>query len=168
MGQDHSRRWRRRKLVEGTPGMRHVSKLISRLIIIAGTSSACGPAGAAVRVCADLLVGASAPAATEAQARQQALDQWSSQAAVHGPNYTSWRLAIDRQIVCAPLPGPQSGPQSGPQPGPQSGPQSKQTGTASACAARARPCRIEQAPNRKPVPPPASPAATRGAKPLNI
>lgn len=61
-------------------------------------------ARAAVRICEAKVTGSSS-GTTELEAKKNALDDWKSKAAaVHGENYTNWRLSSDRQLSCQPNP----------------------------------------------------------------
>jgi hypothetical protein len=121
--------------------------------IIAATLICGHPASAAVRVCAPLVVGEPQVAANELRARILALQAWSkasqptgSPASVPG----AWRIATDKQLTCAPV--------------------GQQLKGATTCVARARPCRIEQAPGRTPPPtvPRAPGSRPKGPKVLSI
>jgi hypothetical protein len=110
-------------------------------------------AQAAVRSCAPAVMGPPQSAATELQARKQALEAWANAA---GTVPSAWRLATDKHTACAPITG--------------------QTAPATTCVVRARPCLIDQAPGRNWIPElspkpdvPTAPALPRsGVKPLNI
>jgi hypothetical protein len=110
-------------------------------------------AQAAVRSCAAAVMGAPQSAATELQARKQALEAWAKAA---GTLPSAWRLAVDKHTACAPIAG--------------------QSAPATTCVVRARPCLIDQAPGRNWIPElspkpdvPTAPATPRpGVKPLNI
>jgi hypothetical protein len=110
------------------------------------------PANAAVRRCMQPVVGPPQAAATELQARKQALEAWAKAA---GTVPSAWRLATDKQVACGPVAG--------------------QAAPATTCVVRARPCLVDQAPGRDwlpdPGPPPREPAPglpRPGSKPLNI
>jgi hypothetical protein len=130
-------------------------RTISLISTLALALCLASPARAAVRVCASAVVGTPQSAPTELQARKQALEAWAKTA---GTVPSAWRLAVDKHTACAPITG--------------------QTAPATTCIVRARPCLIEQAPNRNAVPdlspkpggpaPVPAPAARPGAKPLNI
>ena len=112
-------------------------------------------ATAAVRTCAAPVVGAPQSAPTELQARKLALEAWAKAA---GTVPSAWRLATDKHTACAPVSG--------------------QTGAATTCIVRARPCLIDQLPGRNWVPdlspkpggpaPAPTPASRPSANPLNI
>jgi hypothetical protein len=146
---------------ENMPGLRRSARLIISLIsatALAPTLAATlapTTAAAAVRTCAAAVVGAPQSAPTELQARKQALEAWAKAA---GTVPSAWRLAADKHTACAPVPG--------------------QSGAATTCVVRARPCLIDQMPGRGWVPdlspkpgapaPPPPPASRPGPKPLNI
>ena len=85
-------------------------------------------AGAAVRVCEAPLAKV-AKAATESEARKQALAGWRDGARTKGEGYTRWELADHRQVVCT-----------------------KVEAGGFQCLALARPCIIQQAPPPKSAP----------------
>ena len=80
------------------------------------------PAKSAVRVCGEPVIGLGS-GDTEATAKKRALDDWKAKAANAGAGYTNWRLAARRVLECRP-----------------------ENSGRTACAARATPCTIEQAP----------------------
>ncbi|HYD15092.1 MAG TPA: hypothetical protein VEA77_01695 [Hyphomicrobium sp.] len=84
------------------------------------------PAKAAVRLCEAPLSSGQITADTELDARKGALEAWKAKALEHGEGYTSWRLAVDKFLQCLPR---------------------KEGGFE--CMARATPCTIEQAPDRR-------------------
>ena len=82
---------------------------------------------AAVRRCADVIAIAGQERRVVLDARASAIRAWIDQARTLGEGYTAWRLANARDVRCG------AGPAGGIQ-----------------CLATARPCTIEQAPQRRP------------------
>jgi hypothetical protein len=143
---------------ENMPGLPRSARLINiSLISTIALAPTLAPtlATAAVRTCAAPVLGAPQSAPTELQARKQALEAWAKAA---GTVPSAWRLATDKHTACAPIAG--------------------QSGAATTCVVRARPCLIDQMPGRGWVPdlspkpgapaPAPTPAARPGPKPLNI
>lgn len=83
-------------------------------------------AHAAVRICKDLETSGPVFGSNEPTARAAALAIWKSKALVYGEPYSAWRIASDRLLTC--LPKREGGYE---------------------CLASARPCTIEQAPDRR-------------------
>jgi len=92
------------------------------LVILAGTN----PGFGAVRLCEATISVGPVTAASEREARKAALDAWKTKALEHGEPYASWRLAAGKLLKCLPRPG-----------------------RGFECVARASPCTIEQAPDRR-------------------
>ena len=57
-------------------------------------------AGAAVRGCQKPLAGDIAEDRNEMLAKKRTLENWVARAGEHGEQFTSWRIAWDRQIEC--------------------------------------------------------------------
>jgi hypothetical protein len=142
------------------PGTQRSLSFIAFSFINAGALCLClsSQVAAAVRVCSTPVVGPPQSAATELQARKQALEAWAKAA---GTVPSAWRLAADKRTACAPIAG--------------------QSAPATTCIVRARPCLIDQAPGRNllpelspkpgtPTPSPTlpPPLPRSGGKPLNI
>lgn len=87
---------------------------------------AASPGFAAVRLCEETLSSGIAAAPTEKEARKEALADWRAKALQHGEAYASWRLSAGKLLKCLPRPG-----------------------DGYECVARASPCTIEQAPDRR-------------------
>lgn len=85
-----------------------------------------GPAGAAVRLCEAAVSSGPVRGPNESTARAAALAIWKSKAKKHGEPYASWRIAAEKVLQCLP----------------------RQDGGVE-CLASARPCTIEQAPDRR-------------------
>jgi hypothetical protein len=81
---------------------------------------------AAVRVCEQPVSSGIVAAPNEKEAHTAALAAWRAQAFQYGEPYASWRLAAGKLLKCLPRPG-----------------------HGFECLARASPCTIEQAPNRR-------------------
>ena len=81
---------------------------------------------AAVRLCKGPVSSGPVMGSNEETARAAALAVWKSKALVHGEPYASWRIAADKILECLP-----------------------RDGGGYECLARARPCTIEQAPDRR-------------------
>lgn len=60
---------------------------------------------AAVRRCELPVTSGPQEAATEAEARRAAMARWLIAAGRYSPGHASWRLAVRRSIVCAPVDG---------------------------------------------------------------
>lgn len=102
--------------------LKEVRVLAAALIVLAGTN----PGFAAVRLCEAAISVGPVPAASEREARKAALDAWKAKALEYGEGYASWRLAAGKLLKCLPRPG-----------------------RGFECVARASPCTIEQAPDRR-------------------
>ncbi|WP_439541072.1 hypothetical protein [Hyphomicrobium sp.] len=92
------------------------------VLLMAGSHSG----DAAVRLCEQPVSSGIAPGATEKEARKAALSAWRAKALQHGEAYASWRLAAGKLLKCLPA-----------------------KGGGYECVARANPCTIEQAPDRR-------------------
>jgi hypothetical protein len=99
------------------------TRLAATVALLAATSCT---AGAAVRLCKPSETSSVVAGETEQRARKLALDGWKAKALAHGEPYASWRLAADKFLHC--LPRAAGGYE---------------------CIARAAPCTIEQAPERR-------------------
>jgi hypothetical protein len=84
------------------------------------------PSDAAVRLCRGTISSGPVIAATEREAKRQALDIWKGEAAKLGVSFSAWGRAADKILACKPA-----------------------VGGKFVCLARAAPCTIEQAPNRR-------------------
>jgi hypothetical protein len=93
------------------------------LLAWAGSS---GAALAAVRLCEASVSSGPVTGTDEQTARAAALALWKSKALEHGEPYSSWRIAADKLLKCLP-----------------------RDGGGYECLATARPCTIEQAPDRR-------------------
>jgi hypothetical protein len=89
-------------------------------------SGASGAAVAAVRLCERSVSSGPVTGTDEQTARAAALALWKSKALEHGEPYSSWRIAADKLLKCLP-----------------------RDGGGYECLATARPCTIEQAPDRR-------------------
>lgn len=85
------------------------------------------PTSAAVRLCAAPVSSGLVKAKTEQEAKKAALDAWRSKAATLGEGYTAWRLAANKLLECLPV----------------------KDNTEFECLAKAEPCTIESAPDRR-------------------
>jgi hypothetical protein len=85
-----------------------------------------GASLAAVRLCEAPVSSGPVTGADEQAARAAALALWKSKALEHGEPYGSWRIATDKLLKCLP-----------------------RDGGGYECLASARPCTIEQAPDRR-------------------
>ncbi|WP_295555555.1 hypothetical protein [uncultured Hyphomicrobium sp.] len=85
-----------------------------------------GATRAAVRICEDPVSSGPVVGSNEETARAAALAVWKSKALEHGEPYASWRIAADKLLKCLP-----------------------RDGGGVECLATARPCTIEQAPDRR-------------------
>jgi hypothetical protein len=99
---------------------------IAAAVMIVLLKAGSHPGYAAVRLCEQPASSGIAPGATEKEARKAALSAWRAQALQHGEAYASWRLAAGKLLKCLPT---KSGGYE--------------------CVARASPCTIEQAPDRR-------------------
>jgi len=80
----------------------------------------------AVRVCEDSVSSGLVDGASERIARAAALAQWKAKVDLaHGERYAGWRIAADKLLKCLPK------------------------GDGFQCLARARPCTLDQAPDRR-------------------
>lgn len=104
----------------------HVSPRLplAALLAVAALPAA---AHAAVRICKPAVASDLTTDANEVTAKMAALDQWKAKAAAIGAGYTSWRLAADKFLQCLPA----------------------KDGSGFQCLARAAPCTIDQAPDRR-------------------
>ncbi len=75
--------------------------------LLAGAGTASGVvlvpsqgAEAAVRVCKPAVVSALSSGQTELLAKQGALKSWTEKAKAYGPQFTSWRVATQKQLKC--------------------------------------------------------------------
>jgi hypothetical protein len=96
------------------------------LITAAAGVSGTRKAGAAVRICEPHVSSGLVTGTSEDTARAAALAVWKSKALAHGEEYGSWRLAAEKTLACLP-----------------------RSDGAFECLARAAPCTIEQAPDRR-------------------
>lgn len=85
-----------------------------------------GSSHAAVRLCEASVSSGPVTGTDERAARAAALALWKSKALEHGEPYGSWRIAADKLLKCLP-----------------------RDGGGYECLASARPCTIEQAPDRR-------------------
>jgi hypothetical protein len=85
-----------------------------------------GSSRAAVRLCEAPVSSGPVTESDEQTARAAALAIWKSKALEHGEPYASWRIAADKLLKCLP-----------------------RDGGGYECLASARPCTIEQAPDRR-------------------
>lgn len=112
------------------PARRRFGKAIAGIVCagIAGTIVVAGPPSqAAVRLCEAPISTGPVHAMTERDSRAGALAAWrSATRAAHGERYVSWRLASGKVLKCVP-----------------------DSPDGFACIARASPCTIEQAPDRR-------------------
>lgn len=83
-------------------------------------------ASAAVRLCGEAVSSGPVKGASEQAAKTDALAAWKKEATRQGEGYSAWRLATGKLLQC--LPGKDGGFE---------------------CLASARPCTIEQAPDRR-------------------
>lgn len=83
-------------------------------------------ASAAVRLCEASVTSGVVVGTNEETARAAALAMWKSKALAHGEAYASWRIAAEKLLKCLP-----------------------RDGGGYECIAAARPCTIEQAPDRR-------------------
>lgn len=100
--------------------------------VLAALLPSAGPASAAVRHCASKIVAVAEAPGPETNVRRQAVEAWASEARRLGEAYTSWRLAVDRSVLC------------------------EKAGQGYRCRASATPCGISNNPNQPPrgsVPP---------------
>lgn len=95
-------------------------------VVLAALTAAPRPGFAAVRLCEETVSSGIAAAPTEKEARKEALADWRAKALQHGEAYASWRLSAGKLLKCLPRPG-----------------------DGYECVARASPCTIEQAPDRR-------------------
>lgn len=84
------------------------------------------PAEAAVRICKGEVSSGLVGAANEQEAKKRALEVWRDKALELGKPFSAWRIAADKLLKC--LPAKASGYE---------------------CIARARPCTIDQAPDKR-------------------
>lgn len=96
------------------------------MAVAAAVAAVSTPATAAVRLCAPPISSGPVLGTTENTARAAALAIWTSKARAHGEPYASWRLAAEKMLACKP-----------------------RGDGAFECFARAAPCTIEQAPDRR-------------------
>ncbi len=89
-------------------------------------AGAAGRADAAVRQCLRPIVAVVEAPGLEAEARRRVLEAWSMEAGRNGEAFSSWRLAIEKTLVC------------------------EKVLTAFRCRARATPCGIAQVPGQQP------------------
>jgi hypothetical protein len=96
-----------------------------RALIFATVLSIGGAGGAlaAVRVCLEAVTSGQKIEASEEAARKTALDAWVKAVEINGPQFSSWRLALERELTCKPA-----------------------ADARFECEARARPCTIQQQP----------------------
>jgi hypothetical protein len=85
-----------------------------------------GAALAAVRLCEAPVSSGPVTGSDEQTARAAALALWKSKALEHGEPYSGWRIAADKLLKCLP-----------------------RSGGGYECLATARPCTIDQAPDRR-------------------
>lgn len=102
-----------------------------RARIAAAASLACllalqDTASTAVRLCEATVSSGAVVGTNEETARAAALAIWKSKALAHGEPYASWRIAAEKLLKCLP-----------------------RDGGGYECIAAARPCTIEQAPDRR-------------------
>ncbi len=68
-------------------------------VIVAGPFSP----EAAVRVCKEPVSSAVVFSKSEKAGKRRALDDWKTKAGFFGERYTSWRLAANKRLTCAPV-----------------------------------------------------------------
>ncbi|NOU04551.1 MAG: hypothetical protein HOO99_00025 [Hyphomicrobiaceae bacterium] len=102
-------------------------------------------AHAAVRQCAPAVTSVATDRTDEQNARRNAITAWANEARKLGVQYTSWRLAIDRSVIC-----------------------SKVEDVGFRCKVTAAPCTIQQNPSlAPPVRKPEAGPKPAGPKPAN-
>lgn len=101
--------------------MRRRSRLSEAALVVCVMAATDTTAEAAVRVCKDAIA-TSASGGSETVAKKSALDQWKAGAAMIGPGYTSWRLAVEKILSC------------------------RRTAGETVCNLRGRPCTLRQVP----------------------
>ncbi|MGE3230177.1 MAG: hypothetical protein AB7J30_12145 [Hyphomicrobium sp.] len=99
-----------------------MSKAAAAIAMLALSADA---ALSAVRLCEDPVSSGLVDGIDENKARAAALAQWKAKALAHGEGYASWRIAADKLLKCLPK------------------------GDGFQCVAQAKPCTIEQAPDRR-------------------
>jgi hypothetical protein len=102
------------------------SKALSFAALLAAAGALAGDAAGAVRLCEAAVSSGIVTGSNEETARAGALAVWKSKARAHGEPYASWRIAAEKILRCLP----------------------KGSGGYE-CLASARPCTIEQAPDRR-------------------
>jgi hypothetical protein len=103
-----------------TASVAGVCCLMMLFAVLAGSSHA------AVRLCEAPVSSGLVMGSNEQAARAAALALWTSKALEHGEPYGNWRIAVDKLLKCLP-----------------------RDGGGYECLASARPCTIEQAPDRR-------------------
>jgi hypothetical protein len=99
---------------------------LSVALLVTGIAAIVAPASAAVRLCEATISTGPVRGPNEDTARAAAIAIWKSKALDHGEPYGSWRIAAEKIFECLPR---------------------KDGGFE--CLASARPCTIEQAPDRR-------------------
>jgi hypothetical protein len=104
--------------------------VVSRVIGVASSLLAASvtSASAAVRQCAPVITATATDQKDEQSARRNAVIAWTNAARQLGPQYTSWRLAVDRSASCSKI----------------------EDTTGYLCKVIAAPCTIQQNPNLAP------------------
>lgn len=101
-------------------------RLLSVVLLAMGLAAIVAPASAAVRLCEAAISTGPVRGPNEDTARAAAIAIWKSKALEYGEPYASWRIAAEKIFECLPR---------------------KDGGVE--CLASARPCTIEQAPDRR-------------------
>lgn len=96
------------------------------IVIVIALAAGWNDATAAVRICEATVSSGLVTGSNEMTARAAALGIWKTKALTHGEPYGSWRIAADKILKCL----------------------RRQDGNFE-CIASARPCTIEQAPDRR-------------------
>ena len=99
--------------------------IVAAILIVPLIMAGPHPGHAAVRLC-EPVASALADGPTEKEARKAALAAWRAKALQHGEAYASWRIASGKLLKCLP-----------------------RSAGGFECVARAEPCTIEQAPDRR-------------------
>lgn len=85
--------------------MRHFTRSwLCGLAVASLTAFATGSAHAAVRLCPTFIVG-QGTAATELEAKKQAMDDWKKSAIAAGIEDPAWRIAFNKSFECEPKDG---------------------------------------------------------------
>ena len=79
--------------------MSPLTQVASMAAVVCLTGTLATPASAAMRNCVKLVVG-QATAATELEAKKQAMDDWKKSAVAAGIEHPAWRIAANKSFKC--------------------------------------------------------------------